>query len=43
MLKQQDAVGLTLFDDQIRNNKNHISKVETVDGKILDIKLRFNN
>ena len=30
-------------NDQIRNNKNHISKVETVDGKIIDIKLRFNN
>ena len=30
-------------NDQIRNNKNHISKVETVDGKIIDLKLRFNN
>ena len=24
-------------NDEIRNNKNHISKVETVDGKIIKI------
>ena len=29
-------------NDEIRNNKNYISKVETVDGKIIDMKLRFN-
>lgn len=28
-------------NDEIRNNKDHISKVETLDGKIIDIKLRF--
>ena len=28
-------------NDAIRNNKDHISKVETVDGKIIDKKLRF--
>ena len=30
-------------NDEIRNNKDHISKVETVDGKIIDKKLRFSN
>ena len=30
-------------NDQIRNNKNFISKLETVDGEIIDKKLRFNN
>jgi lipopolysaccharide biosynthesis glycosyltransferase len=30
-------------NDQIRNNKNFISKIETIDGKIIDRKLRFNN
>ena len=29
-------------NDQIRNNKNFISKIETVDGDIIDKKLRFN-
>jgi lipopolysaccharide biosynthesis glycosyltransferase len=27
----------------IRNNKNHISKIETIDGEIVEKKLRFNN
>ena len=30
-------------NDAIRNNKDHISKVETVDGKTVDMKLRFRN
>ena len=30
-------------NDQIRNDKNFISKIETVDGEIIDRKLRFNN
>ena len=30
-------------NDEIRNNKNYISKIETIDGDIIDIKLRFNN
>jgi lipopolysaccharide biosynthesis glycosyltransferase len=30
-------------NDEIRKNKDHISKVETIDGKIIDMKLRFNN
>ena len=30
-------------NDQIRNNKNFISKVKTVDGDIIEMKLRFNN
>jgi lipopolysaccharide biosynthesis glycosyltransferase len=30
-------------NDVIRNNKDHISKVETVDGKTVDMKLRFRN
>ena len=30
-------------NDQIRNDKNFISKIETIDGKIIDRKLRFNN
>ena len=30
-------------NDQIRSNKNFISKVRTVDGDIIDKKLRFNN
>ena len=30
-------------NDAIRKNKDHISKVETVDGKIIDMKLRFRN
>ena len=29
-------------NDQIRNNKNFISKVKTVDGDLIDMKLRFN-
>ena len=30
-------------NDQIRNDKNFVSKIETVDGDIIDIKLRFSN
>ena len=30
-------------NDQIRNNKNFISKVKTVNGEIIDKKLRFDN
>ncbi|MBT7816292.1 MAG: glycosyl transferase, partial [Polaribacter sp.] len=30
-------------NDQIRNDKDFISKVETLEGEIMDIKLRFNN
>jgi lipopolysaccharide biosynthesis glycosyltransferase len=30
-------------NDQIRNDKNFISKIETIDGDIIDKKLRFNN
>ena len=30
-------------NDKIRNNKNFISKIKTVDGKIIDKKLRFSN
>ena len=30
-------------NDQIRNDKNFISKVKTIDGDIVDKKLRFNN
>ncbi len=29
-------------NDQIRNNKNFVSKVKTIDGDFIDIKLRFN-
>ena len=40
-------IGIVHFDgkknDVIRNNKDHISRVETVDGKIIDMKLRFRN
>ena len=30
-------------NDKIRNNKNFLSKIECLDGKIIEIKLRFNN
>ncbi len=30
-------------NDQIRNNKNYVSKIKTIDGEIIDIKLRFSN
>ena len=30
-------------NDQIRKNKNYISKVKTIDGDKIDIKLRYNN
>ena len=30
-------------NDEIRNNKNFISKVKTVDGDLIEMKLRFNN
>ena len=30
-------------NDKIRNNKNFISKVKTVDGDLIEMKLRFNN
>ena len=29
-------------NDQIRKNKNYISKIKTVDGDLIDIKLRYN-
>ena len=30
-------------NNQIRNNKDYISKIKTVDGEIIEKKLRFNN
>jgi hypothetical protein len=30
-------------NDEIRNNKNVLSKIECLDGKIIEKKLRFNN
>tara|TARA_A100001015_G_scaffold56916_1_gene62569 strand:+ start:156 stop:1055 length:900 start_codon:yes stop_codon:yes gene_type:complete len=30
-------------NDKIRNNKNFISKIETLDGEVIEKKLRFNN
>ena len=30
-------------NDQIRNNKDFISKIETIEGDIIEKKLRFNN
>ena len=30
-------------NDQIRNNKNYISKVKTISGNLIDLKLRYNN
>ena len=30
-------------NDQIRNDKNFVSKIKTVDGDIIDKKLRFSN
>ena len=30
-------------NDLIRNNKDHISKIKTIDGEIIEKKLRFNN
>ena len=30
-------------NDQIRNDKNFISKVEATDGSVVEMKLRFNN
>ena len=30
-------------NDQIRKDKNFISKIETLDGEVIDKKLRFNN
>ena len=30
-------------NDEIRNNKNFISKVKTLDGDLIEMKLRFNN
>ena len=30
-------------NDQIRNNKNFLSKIECLDGKVIEKKLRFNN
>ena len=30
-------------NDQIRNNKNFFSKVKTIDGNLIEMKLRFNN
>ena len=30
-------------NDQIRNNKNFVSKVKTTDGGLIEMKLRFNN
>ena len=42
-----NKIGIVHFagknNDQIRNNKNFISKVKTVDGDIIEMKLRFNN
>ena len=29
-------------NDQIRKNKNYISKIKTIDGDLIDIKLRYN-
>ena len=29
-------------NDEIRNNKDFISKVKTLDGDVVDLKLRFN-
>ena len=30
-------------NDQIRNNKDYVSKIKTIDGELIDIKLRFSN
>ena len=30
-------------NDHIRKNKNYISKIQTIDGDHIDIKLRYNN
>ncbi len=30
-------------NDQIRNDKNFISKIKTTDGELIEMKLRFNN
>ena len=30
-------------NDQIRKNKNYISKVKTINGNLIDLKLRYNN
>jgi hypothetical protein len=30
-------------NDQIRNDKNFVSKIETIDGDIIEKKLRFSN
>jgi hypothetical protein len=30
-------------NNQIRNNKDFVSKIKTVDGEIIEKKLRFNN
>ena len=30
-------------NDQIRKNKDFVSKIQTVDGDLIDKKLRFNN
>ena len=30
-------------NDQIRKNKDFVSKIKTVDGDLIDKKLRFNN
>ena len=30
-------------NDQIRNNKDFVSKIETIEGDIIEKKLRFNN
>ena len=30
-------------NDKIRNDKNFVSQIETLDGEIIDKKLRFNN
>ena len=44
---QNHKIGILHFagknNDQIRNDKNFISKIETVEGDIIDKKLRFNN
>ena len=39
LLNQNSFAGKN--NDQIRNDKNFVSKIETIDGDIIDKKLRF--
>mgnify|MGYP006238201285 CR=1 FL=1 len=46
-IRDSHEIGIVHFagknNDQIRKNKNYISKVKTINGDLIDLKLRYNN